>query len=203
MCTSLYRLRLKCQRSHNSQKGDLKPDSDDSTLGLSVQLLKIKSAGPSSALRMNLFKGQHAQEKTTYSPAHIEHFQKHVDTNISKSTCYQTENHNLHGAISQSITPTPSIQSKRRTLLCGDFTCQDAKMTWTGSHDSCVIGCQSWVEVVWSERERKWERKRLMTGAFQVTYMTVGSHGSCHHRDTLKSALHYCTVHLSLNHISS
>ena len=71
--------------------------------------------------------------------AQTKHFQSMSAPNISNST-YQTEESQSAWSNQSANHPTSFIQSKRRTVICGDFTRQDAKWTWTESHDSCVIG---------------------------------------------------------------
>lgn len=123
------------------QPNGLLKRTDHSIFGSSVQLLSQLNLLLPIKNKSFCKKGQHAQAKTTFK----------LGQNIFQSMSAQTsttqpaiglKKHNLHGAINQSANhPASFIQSKRRTVFSGDFlTCQDAKWTRTGSHESCVIG---------------------------------------------------------------
>lgn len=53
---------------------------------------------------------------------------------------YQTEESQSAWGNQSANHPTSFIRSKRTTVFSGSFTRQDAKWTWTLSHDSSVIG---------------------------------------------------------------
>ncbi|KAL7383922.1 hypothetical protein ABVT39_020722 [Epinephelus coioides] len=64
-----------------------------------------------------------------------EHLKSMTSPNLSDSTCFQTEESQSAWSNQSANHPTSFVRSKRRTAFSGD-----AKWTWTGSHDSCVIG---------------------------------------------------------------
>lgn len=161
-----------------------------------------KSAGPSSARRHDhkKFFCEWAAWTSDDSQACTKHFQsmsapKHFQLNplsVWKITI----------CMEQSISQSPHFLCpiKEEGSVQWGFDSPGCQMDLDGKPwQLCVIGVcclPIMMKVVWSERER------LITGVFQVTYITVGSQWLMPpHTDTLKQTLH--TVHLSLNHISS
>lgn len=138
-----------------------------------------KPAGSSARCHESLKKnGQHAQAK-------------HVSTNISDSTYYQTEESQSawsNQSANQPIIQPPLSNQRRGQCLVRVLLARMPKglgqealtAEWLAS-----AACQSWAKLVWSKSE--WETDN---GSVQVTCITVGSLGSCHHSKTPKLNLH-------------
>lgn len=158
-------LRLKCQCSHNSQKGDLKTRLMTPFSASSAQLQRQPDLLLPNAMIAILFfaNGQHAQAKTTkhsQSMSAPKHFNLPSDWRIT--IC-------MEQSISQSPHFLLSIKEED-SVQWGLYSpgCQmdsDGK-PWHHEWRLCDQSARVW------ERERE----RLITGQFQVTYMTVGSH---------------------------
>lgn len=146
MCTSLYGLRFKCQCSHNSQKGDLKPDRG-LCFGSSVQLQsQMDLLLPNAMIVQVCFCKRaactskddiQAQTKHSRSMSAPEHSQLNLLSVGGITICME-----------QSISQSPHfLLSNQRGGQCavGNLLaagCQNGP--WTGSHDSCVtVACQS------------------------------------------------------------
>lgn len=97
----------------------------------------------------------------------------------------------------QSISQSPQFLYPIRGVQCsvGNLFCLDAKWTWTGSHDSCVISasvaCQSWAKVDLSLPENERNHGRVPGHLYESWPPQT---------DSVKQTLH--TVLLIFNHLS-